>query len=100
METHETNTLAAMIRNLEKEGYSVNFRAEDKAIKNLNSGKSYQPSDLKIVKTFRFEGMTDPADSSELLVIEANDGSKGTISMSYGAKHSQNEQLLKEIPRS
>ncbi|WP_258104443.1 hypothetical protein [Marinoscillum sp. MHG1-6] len=41
--------------------------------------------------------MTDPSDSSELFMFEANDGTKGTLVMAYGAKHSQNVSLIKQV---
>jgi len=49
-----------------------------------NKGKLYQPEDLKIVRTYRFEGESDPSDSSILYVIEANDGLIGYSIDAYG----------------
>ncbi len=46
--------------------------------------KIYQPEDLKIIGTYRFEGDTDPSDSSILYVIEANDGLTGYSIDAYG----------------
>ena len=51
----------------------------------IGNGKFYQPQDLKIIKTFRFEGESDPSDSSILYVMEANDGSIGYSVDAYGA---------------
>jgi hypothetical protein len=51
----------------------------------IGNGKFYQPKDLKIIKTFRFEGESDPADSSILYVIEGNDGAQGYSIDAYGA---------------
>jgi hypothetical protein len=36
------------------------------------------------VNFFRFEGQTDPADSSIMYVIETKDGAKGTLVDGYG----------------
>lgn len=47
-------------------------------------GKYYQPGDLKIIKTYRFEGESDPSDSSILYMIEANDGLTGYSLDAYG----------------
>ena len=58
---------------LSKEGFSI------------GKGKFYQPNDLKIIKTFRFEGESDPSDSSILYVLEANDGTIGYSADAYGA---------------
>ena len=51
----------------------------------VGSGKFYQPEELKIVKTYRFEGESDPGDSSILYVLEANDGLLGYSIDAYGA---------------
>jgi hypothetical protein len=48
-------------------------------------GKFYETGDLKIIKTYRFEGDSDPSDSSILYVIEANDGLIGYSLDAYGA---------------
>ena len=48
-------------------------------------GKYYNPEDLKIIKTFRFEGDSNPDDSSIIYLIEANDGLIGYSLDSYGA---------------
>ena len=48
-------------------------------------GKTYRPEELEILKTFRFEGASDPSDSSILYIIKANDGLTGYSLDSYGA---------------
>ncbi len=49
------------------------------------SNKCYAASDLTIIKTYRFEGNSDPSDSSILYLIEANDGLIGYSIDAYGA---------------
>ena len=51
----------------------------------IGNSKFYQPLDLKIIKTYRFEGESDPSDSSILYVMEANDGTLGYSVDAYGA---------------
>ncbi|NII29475.1 hypothetical protein HB364_30630 [Pseudoflavitalea sp. X16] len=55
-------------------------------------GKTYQPEDLKIIKTFRFEGESNPDDSSVLYLIEAKDGLIGYTLDSYGAASSHDDE--------
>lgn len=50
----------------------------------VKRGKSYDPDDLTIIKTYRFEGESDPADSSILYIIEAADGLVGYSMDAYG----------------
>lgn len=69
----------------------------------IGRGKNYQPEDLKIIKTFRFEGESNPDDSSVLYVIEANDGLIGYSLDTYGAGSSHDNEegydnFLRKIP--
>lgn len=97
MNTNNFDTLSIAVDALTNEGFIDDFKAEENCIKALYSKKEYQPEDLKIVKSFRFEGMTNPDDESELFAIVANDGTKGTLVMSYSTKHNQNVELIIQI---
>jgi hypothetical protein len=48
-------------------------------------GKAYRPEQLEILKTFRFEGASDPSDSEILYIIRAEDGLIGYSQDVYGA---------------
>jgi hypothetical protein len=48
------------------------------------AGKLYKEEDLNIIKTYRFEGDSDPSDSSILYLIEATDGLVGYSIDAYG----------------
>lgn len=48
------------------------------------TGKYYKPEDLKIIKTYRFEGESDPGDNMVIYIIEANDGLVGYSMDAYG----------------
>lgn len=68
-----------------------------------DKGKTYQPGDLEIVKTFRFEGASDPGDSEIIYIIRANDGLTGYSQDVYGAEtgHSDEEgydNFIRRIP--
>jgi len=99
MDKHSFDTLSQAVNTLTQEdGYKEDFEADETCIKALYSKKEYQPSDLKIINSYRFEGMTNPGDESTVFTNEANDCTKGTMVMSYGASSSQNEELIKQIP--
>ncbi|MDO3694650.1 phosphoribosylpyrophosphate synthetase [Wenyingzhuangia sp. chi5] len=97
METQNFETLSEAINNLTQKGYTDNFVANDTCIKALYAKKEYQPNDLKVDSFYRFEGITNPSDQSELFAISTHDGIKGTLTMSYSANHSQNIELIKQI---
>lgn len=62
------------------------------------NNKFYQPEDLTIVKTYRFEGESDPADSSILYIIQANDQLRGYSLDAYGA-YSNHDDAYDEFIR-
>jgi len=66
------------------------------------SGKSYQPDELTIIKTYRFEGESNPSDSSILYLIEANDGLIGYSIDAYGVYSNHEgegyDDFLRKIP--
>lgn len=65
-------------------------------------GKFYKPEDLTIIKTYRFEGESDPADASIIYLIEANDGTVGYSMDAYGVYSTHEEdnydEMIKKIP--
>ncbi|UXP31226.1 hypothetical protein N6H18_12795 [Reichenbachiella agarivorans] len=98
MDTHNFDTLAEASNALTKDGFTDNFKTKDNSIVALYAKRTYQPEDLKIVHSFRFEGMTNPSDQTDLFGIIAHDGIKGTLSMSYGANSDENPEMIKQIP--
>ncbi len=97
MELDKYDTLMIAVDHLTKKGYTEDFKAGKKVITGLYSKKEYNPDDLTIVKTFRFDGMTNPEDDVELFAIKAKDGTLGTLVLSYSAEHDQNVELIKAI---
>lgn len=64
-------------------------------------GKSYNPDELKIIKTYRFEGDSNPDDSSIIYVIEANDGLIGYSMDAYGmySNHEvEYDEFIRKLP--
>ena len=70
------NTLSNILEKLRLKKLDNEFRWSPDGF-SAGKGKTYQPEDLKIVKVYRFEGESDPSDSSVLYIIEANDGLVG-----------------------
>lgn len=63
------------------------------------AGKLYKSEDLTIVKTYRFEGDSDPSDSSILYLIEANDGLIGYSIDAYGVYSNHDDNVYDEFIR-
>jgi hypothetical protein len=72
------------IKDLELKGYTDQFKLEKGKLLDLANNKKYKPADIKAVNFFRYEGISDPDDTSVLYVIETCDGRKGTVIDAYG----------------
>jgi hypothetical protein len=72
------------IRIYQDKGYTANFHFKDDFLINSESKNKYAPSNLFIVAEHRYEGMSNPSDSSVLYIIETNKDEKGTFLMGYG----------------
>ena len=90
-------TLSQVLTKLAKEkGIQREFRMnEDGKVLLQDSEKEYQPEELKLVKTYRFEGDTNPDDSAVLYVLEDNLGNKGIVIDSYGVESNYSPEFLK-----
>lgn len=99
MHKQNFDTLSEAVNFLTQNGFDDGFKADKELIVGSKSSKNYAPDELKIVETYRFEGMSNPQDSTVVFAIEASDGNKGTLVMSYSSEHSQNFELIKKIPK-
>jgi len=91
------NTLSQAVNSLTKEGYPKDFKVGEKTVMALYSKNEYLPQELRIIRSYRFEGISNHEDETEFFAIVANDGTKGTLVMSYSAEHNQNFDLIKII---
>ena len=91
------DTLMVAVDDLTAKGYTESFRAKKEKVEALYSKVEFDVEDLRIVKTYRFDGMTNPEDDVELFAIMASDGTMGTLVMSYSAEHDQNEDMIKKF---
>jgi hypothetical protein len=103
METSQMTTLSEVLEQLRIKNFDNEFRWTSEGF-SAGKGKTYQPEELSIVKIYRFEGMTDPADMSILYIIKANDGLIGYSIDSYGvySDHDNEEgynNFIRRIPQ-
>jgi hypothetical protein len=81
----EERTLVNVEAKLSRDGFIKNFKVTDGRLHTLdNQDKTYGAEEVTIVDFYRFEGETNPDDMSILYAIQCTDGTKGTISNSYG----------------
>lgn len=97
-------TLSQVMTKLaQKKGIHREFRMDENGkMRFQDSDHIYQPSELCIVKTYRFEGDSNPDDNAVLYVVEDQIGNKGMIIDSYGADSNYSgdefDKFLREIP--
>ena len=98
----EMATLSHVLEKLRLKKMDNEFRWTEGGF-TAGKGKSYEAEDLTIIKTYRFEGESDPADSSILYIIEAKDGLIGYSMDTYGvySDHQDEEgydNFIRKIP--
>lgn len=77
------DNLVQATKKLSERGFDAEFKFDGKQLLSTDTDQTYAADDLQIVEYHRFEGMTNPADSSVIFAIETNTNEKGTVIMSY-----------------
>lgn len=77
-------SLASCLTRIVNDGYTEDFKVTDAGLESVQKHFSYSPEQINVVNFFRFEGESDPDDNAIMYVIEATDGTKGTLIDSYG----------------
>lgn len=96
-------TLSQVLKKLaDEKGIQREFKVDDQGNVRLeDSDRIYRPQDLKLVKTYRFEGDTSPEYDSVIYVLEDTLGNKGMVIDSYGAESNyppEFSKFLREVP--
>lgn len=100
-EADNMTTLTGVMEKLRIKRYDNEFRMEQGGF-SAGKGKIYSPDELEIIKTYRFEGDSNPADSVALYLIEAKDGLIGYTIDAYGADSNHDDDgyddFIRKIP--
>lgn len=80
----EMTEMEKCLKKLEPQGFTRQYKVEKGILRDLGNQKKYKPKDVKAVNFYRFEGISNPDDTSILYAIETTDGSKGTLIDAYG----------------
>ncbi|MDP9957237.1 hypothetical protein J2X97_002903 [Epilithonimonas hungarica] len=103
MSTRSMLTLSQVMEKLREKGITDEIIMNDKKQFVIHSTqKAYRAEDLKIIRTYRFEGASDPADNVALYLVEDVYGNKAMIIDSYGANSNYDGQefdnFIKSLP--
>jgi len=77
-------SLSEAINSLKDEGFTEDFNLCDSGVENKAKKNIHKAVDLNVVKYYRFEGQTNPDDSTILYAIETSTGEKGLLVDAYG----------------
>jgi len=78
-------TLSVAITDLKKRGYIHDFNLHPEWIECPPLNLQLKPTEFHVDEVHRFEGMTNPDDSSILMAIQSSTGIKGLLVDAYGA---------------
>ena len=96
MDTYETVTAA--LDGLKEKGYVEDFNLRSHCINCTSLNLDLPPSDFVIDEFYRFEGSSNPDDSSIVFAISSKDGIKGTLVDAFGVyADSLNEEMIKKL---
>ncbi|MFD0932298.1 phosphoribosylpyrophosphate synthetase [Psychroflexus salinarum] len=92
------DTLSETMNALRDKGYVDDLNLLDDQIENRTKGKKYPIDDFEVDNYYRFEGISNPADSSILYAITTSDGHKGMLVDGYGKSGGQvSEKMLNKL---
>jgi len=98
MKKIEMKPLSQVMEDLRQKGYTADFHMREDDFVSADTNEVFQPADLIIVQTYRFEGESDPGDMAILYAIEAANGEKGQCVDSYGSTASRRlGEFIKQV---
>tara|TARA_R110002051_G_scaffold75791_1_gene137780 strand:+ start:11649 stop:11960 length:312 start_codon:yes stop_codon:yes gene_type:complete len=79
------DTLSEAIKAKQDEGYSYDFNINSSSIECRELKKKFEVTEFNVDAFYRFEGDSNPDDSSILYAIQTETGIKGLLVDAYGA---------------
>jgi hypothetical protein len=91
------DTLSIAIEDLQSMGYTVDYDLVKDGLLSKDLKKKWMAEELEVVKFYRFEGVSDPADNTILFVIQCDDGHKGLLVDAYGADVYMSRLMIEKL---
>lgn len=89
--------LSKVLNRLGEKGYGPELTINEAGARFEGGQEVYRPGQLTIVKTYRFEGASDPADMAAVYAIRADDGAQGFLLNAYGTYSDQDNPHYDEF---
>jgi hypothetical protein len=80
----EPATLAGVMDDLRRRGFTEQFKVVGGKLRAVESGKVFGADQVVIAEYHRFEGVSDPDDMAILYGIETRSGIRGTLADAFG----------------
>jgi len=81
---HSYDTLSQAIDDLKQRGYTEDFNLQPHCIISPSKKLTLHPENFTVEEYYRFEGASNPDDSSVVFAIKSNTGIKGILVDAYG----------------
>jgi hypothetical protein len=91
--------MSMVMNDLRQDGFTQDFEMHDNVFGCRETEETFQPEDLIITQTYRFEGESDPGDMTIVFAMEANSGTKGLCVDAFGTNASRSlGEFIKQVP--
>ena len=78
------DNLIDALKDLRDRGFVLDYNLHGQTQKLVVNEIEIHPEAFEIIEMYRFEGMSNPDDSSVIYALESKDGTKGVLIDSYG----------------
>lgn len=97
--TKNYESLSQATDDLKKRGFTLDFRQEgNRLICNQHADVALNPEDFEIVEFYRFEGKSNPGDTSIAYAVEGKADLRGILVDAYGAYAGEySPEMLKKL---
>jgi hypothetical protein len=98
--THEMKSVAQFLKQLNSEGYKESFSVtNENTLVCRDTSEAFKPDEIIIEKTYRFEGDSNPDDTSIVYAMTGKSGTRGTLVDAYGIYSDPViDEFIKSVP--
>lgn len=91
-------TLSEATNGLKARGYKADLNLRRDCVECPSNNLHLSPQDFTIDEFYRFEGMSNPSDSSIVYAISSNSGLKGVLVDAYGVySENLNDAMIRKL---